>query len=51
MADRKFDVFINHAQASGQDQCKTLYHMLTTAALTVSLAHSTRRKRRGRVGR
>ena len=35
MADRKFDVFINHAQASGQDQCKTLYHMLTNAGLDV----------------
>eukprot|EP01045_Picozoa_sp_COSAG04_P022290 COSAG04_NODE_2498_length_4007_cov_2.461361_1_plen_336_part_00 len=35
MAERKFDIFINHAQASGQDQCKTLYHMLTAAGLKV----------------
>jgi hypothetical protein len=35
MADRKYDVFINHCQESGQDQCKTLSLLLQIAGLKV----------------
>jgi hypothetical protein len=35
MADRQYDVFINHCQKSGQDQCKTLAQMLTGAGSRV----------------
>jgi hypothetical protein len=35
MAERKYDVFINHCQASGQDQCKTLSLLLQIAGLKV----------------
>ena len=35
MADRQYDVFINHCQKSGQDQCKTLAHMLTGSGCRV----------------
>lgn len=32
---RNYDFFINHAQASGQDQCMCLYYMLKAAGATV----------------
>eukprot|EP01050_Picozoa_sp_SAG11_P021209 SAG11_NODE_3727_length_2260_cov_2.555298_2_plen_155_part_00 len=35
MDRRRHDVFITHAQASGQDQCKTLCMLLTAAGFTV----------------
>jgi len=35
MAERKYDVFINHCQASGQDQAKTLSLLLQIAGLKV----------------
>eukprot|EP01043_Picozoa_sp_COSAG02_P056945 COSAG02_NODE_6834_length_3337_cov_28.082149_3_plen_490_part_00 len=34
-AERKFDYFINHSQASGQDQCANLYQLLTAAGASV----------------
>ena len=35
MSDRKFDIFINHCQASGQDQCGKLHLLLEAAGASV----------------
>ena len=35
MERRRHDVFITHAQASGQDECKTLCLLLTAAGFNV----------------